>query len=316
MFAQELYISDPIGALFLKWPLYEELPGEDNVKQEITQDPNLIKNYKLLNKYIQSRSFSDMSDREWEYVENIIRSLDPSHDNGPSSFESFPLSKLEYLKYARASIKLFCNKLISSDQGTLVLTKYDRKYMIIYLLKCLPSIDQSLPTMLINRIFDDCSSLEIKDSISLNQALCMLATISTSLAWSDLDKQIKNADSLFSITKLLKRKIENAICEHKFSLNNVDRRFWREYPGDYRLYNYYSSTLERKIYKTLFDDKNTLVKLLSDNTQQSEFSDLDFDDIDSIFGDKEWNYSWIINSKIKYHPISIFFNNNLKIINP
>ena len=158
-----------------------------------------------------------MSDREWEYVENIIRSLDPSHDDGPSSFESFPLSKLEYLKYAKASIKLFCNKLISSDQGTLVLTKYERKYMIIYLLKFLASIDQSLHTMLINRILDDCSNLDIKDSVSLNQALCILATISTLLEWSDLDKRIQNTDSLYSITKLLKGKIENAVCEHKFS---------------------------------------------------------------------------------------------------
>jgi hypothetical protein len=317
MFAQELYISDPIGALFLKWPLYEQLPCKDNVKQEIVQDPNLIKNYKLLNKYIQSRSFSDMSDREWEYVETIIRSLDPSHDDGPSSFESFPLSKLEYLKYAKASIKLFCNKLISSDQGTLVLAKYDRKYMIIYLLKCLPSIDQSLHTMLINRIFDDCSSLDIKDSISLNQALCMLATTSILLEWSDWDKQIKNTDSLYSITKLLKRKIENAICEHKFSLNNVDRRFWREYSNDlYHSNYYYSTALNSKIMLHLAVIRRTLIKLLLDNTQQSEFSDLDFEDIESIFGDKEWIYSWIIKSKIKHHPMSIFFNNNLKIINP
>ena len=144
----------------------------------------------------------------------------------------------------------------------------------------------------------------------------MQATISSLLEGSESYNQIKNVNCLYSIIKLLKRKIENAICEHKFSLNNVDRRFWREYPGDYRLYNYYSSALDRKIYKTLFDDKHTLVKLLSDNTQQSEFSDLDFDDIDSIFGDQEWNYSWIIKSKIKYHPMSIFFNNNLKIINP
>ena len=62
--------------------------------------------------------------------------------------------------------------------------------------------------------------------------------------------------------------------------------------------------------------RRTLIKLLSDNTQQSEFSDLDFEDIESIFGDKEWIYSWIIKSKIKHHPMSIFFNNNLKIINP
>ena len=316
MFAQELYISDPIGALFLKWPLYETIPCKD-VKQEILQDPKLIKNYKLLNKYIQSRSFSDMSDREWGYVENIIRSLDPSYDDGPSSFESFPLSKLEYLKYAKASIKLFCNKLISSDQGTLVLAQFERKYMIIYLLKCLPSIDQSLHTMLINRILDDCSALDIKDSISLNQALCMLATLFTLLDWSDYDKQIKNSDSLYSITKLLKRKIENAICEHKFSLNNVDRRFWIEFPNVFGHSNYYYSTgLHRKMMSHFIVIRRTLVKLLLDNTQQSEFSDLDFKDIESIFGDNEWNYSWIIKSKIKHHPMSIFFNNNLKIINP
>lgn len=316
MFAQELYISDPIGALFLKWPLYETLPCKD-VKQEIVQDPNLIKNYKLLNKYIQSRSFSDMSDREWGYVENIIRSLDPSYDDGPSSFESFPLSKLEYLKYAKASIKLFCNKLISSDQGTLVLAQFERKYMIIYLLKCLPSIDLSLHTMLINRILDDCSALDIKDSISLNQALCMLATLLTLLDWSEYDKQIKNSDSLYSITKLLKRKIENAICEHKFSLNNVDRRFWIEFPNVFDHSNYYYSTgLHRKMMSHFIVIRRTLVKLLLDNTQQSEFSDLDFEDIETIFGDNEWNYSWIIKSKIKHHPMSIFFNNNLKIINP
>ena len=219
MFAQELYISDPIGALFLNWPLYENLE-KGYVKQEIVQDPNLIKNYKLLNKYIQSKSFSDMSDREWEYVENIIRSLDPAI-GGPSSFQSFPLSKVEYLKYAKESIKLFCNKLISSDQGTLVLAKYEHKYMIIYLLKYLPSTDQSLTTMLINRIFDDCYSLDVKDTISLNQALCMLATISIILDLSDWDKKIKNLDYLYSIIKLLKRKIENAICEYKFSLNNT-----------------------------------------------------------------------------------------------
>ena len=62
--------------------------------------------------------------------------------------------------------------------------------------------------------------------------------------------------------------------------------------------------------------RRTLIKLLSDNTQQSEFSDLDFDHIDNIFGDKELDYSWIIKSKIKHHPMCIFFNNNLKIINP
>tara|TARA_B100000902_G_scaffold398759_1_gene466730 strand:- start:2347 stop:2859 length:513 start_codon:yes stop_codon:yes gene_type:complete len=170
--------------------------------------------------------------------------------------------------------------------------------------------------MLINRILDDCSSLDIKDSISLNQALSMLATISTFLEFSDWDKQIKNADSLYSITKLLKRKIENAICEHKFSLNNVDLRFWREYSNDlYHSNYYYSTALPSKIMLHLIVIRRTLIKLLSDNTQQSEFLNWDFDDIDSIFGE-EWNYSWIIKSKIKHHPMSIFFNNNLKIINP